>query len=109
MAGITRAEVNRVFLWMYATPVLTSWSIASFLPVFGLFKAGATALEKTGDVVFLATGFVALAGLWAVLSLSARPEAKDAVNGVLRGRVGPLTAYATLWISLYWAFKAFVV
>ncbi len=108
-AMVTREEVNRIVLWMYATPVLFTWALLSWLPLFGLFIEGASVLSIAGDIVFLATGFVALAGLFAILSLSARPEEKDAVNQSLRGKVGWLSAYATAWLVGYWAFKSFLV
>ncbi|MEL6285175.1 MAG: hypothetical protein AAFQ18_03115 [Pseudomonadota bacterium] len=107
--SITRGEVDRLILWMYATPVLSSWTLASTLPFFGLFKADATALSITGDIVFLATSFVALGGLFAVLSLSAKPEHKDSVNQSIRGRVGLVSLYATVWLVGYFLFKQYVV
>lgn len=106
---VTRAEVNTICLWMYATPVLFSWALLSWLPFFGLFIEGASALSLAGDAAFFATSFVALAAVFATLSFSAKPQHKDEVNQLLRGKVGLLSAYATLWLVGYWAFKHFVV
>ncbi|MEM0985594.1 MAG: hypothetical protein AAGJ32_05065 [Pseudomonadota bacterium] len=107
--SVTRSEVNRLILWMYATPVLFSWALLSTLPIFGIFTNDATTLSIIGDVAFLATSFLALFGLFLVLSLSATRENKDKVNGAMQGRVGLLSAYATVWLVGYFVFKQYIV
>lgn len=101
--------VTRIFIWTYATIALPTWALLSSLPLFGVFIEGATATERLGDVVFLLTGFLTLAGLWGALALIASPGGKASVAGILRGKIGLVTAYATTWLAAYWVFKSFFV
>lgn len=109
MDELSRGDVNRIFLWTLAVPVLGAWPMVSALPVFGLFQTGAPALSIAGDLLFLAAGFWGLGTVYAVAVFSARPGLTPALQGALRGRVGLVTAYALAWMTLYWLFKGFVV
>lgn len=110
MTTLNHSGVGRLLLWMYAAPVLGFWVMLSFLPLAGVLIDGATPLSIIGDVAFFACGF---GGLFSVYLLTvyfaAGREQRTLVQGVMRGRIGLVSAYATLWLSGYWLFKYLVV
>lgn len=109
MVELSRAGINRLTLWMYAVPVLSTWFIASFVPLFGLFQPEASVWAKIIDAAFLAGGFGGVLGLFVVAVLSAKPGMQSSVLRAGKGKVGLLSAYATVWLVAYWLLKAYVV
>lgn len=109
MNELSWAGVSRIFLWMYGTVVVPIWAMVSFVPMFGLLIPDASIAEKLVDLAFLSTGFVAAAGLYGVAVISANPGQSKKVFAFLRGRIGLVTAYATVWLVGYWLLKGFVV
>ncbi|MEL6663216.1 MAG: hypothetical protein AAFR33_09445 [Pseudomonadota bacterium] len=109
MVELSRAGINRLCLWMYATPVLAFWAIVSFIPLFGLLQPEASVWAKIVDAAFLASGFGGVITLFVAAVLSAKPDMQSAVLRAGKGRVGLLAAYATVWLVAYWLLKAYVV
>ncbi|MEM1106597.1 MAG: hypothetical protein AAGH87_09430 [Pseudomonadota bacterium] len=109
MTELSRAGINKITLWLYAIPVLTTWALVSWVPLFGLFKPEASVMAKIIDVAFLGTGFVALISLFVLAVLAAKPEMQSQVLRSGRGKVGLLAAYATVWLVAYWLLKAYAV
>jgi hypothetical protein len=110
MTTLSHSGVARLFLWVYAVPVLGFWAMLSFLPLAGALIDGATPLSIIGDVAFFACGFGGLfsVNLLAVYFAAGRDQ-RTRVLGVMRGRIGLVSAYATLWLVGYWLFKYLVV
>ncbi|MEM1152383.1 MAG: hypothetical protein AAGI03_17880 [Pseudomonadota bacterium] len=109
MVELSRAGINRITLWLYATPVLVTWALASFTPLFGLLKPEASVMAKIVDAAFLAGGFGGVIALFVAAVLSAKPEMQSTVLRAGKGKVGLLAAYATIWLVAYWLLKAYVV
>lgn len=110
MTTLSHSGVARLFLWMYAAPVLGFWTMLSFLPLAGMLIDGATPLSIIGDVAFFACGFGGLFSLnLLAVYFAAGREQRTLVLGFMRGRVGLVSAYATLWLVSYWLFKYLVV
>lgn len=110
MTSLSHRGVARLFLWMYAVPVLGFWAMLSFLPLAGVLIDEATTLSITGDAVFFVLGFGGLFSVYLLaLYFAAGGEHRTLIFGYMRGRVGMLTAYATLWLVAYWLFKYLIV
>lgn len=110
MTELKHTSIARLLLWVYAAPVVTAWAIVSFLPVFGIFIEGAPTVSIVGDAVFLLSGFAGLFALYVfAIFCAAGPVQKSKVSRILQGRIGLLSAYATVWLTAYWLFKYFVV
>lgn len=110
MTKLSYGGIARLFLWVYAAPVLGFWVMLSFLPLAGILIDGATPVSIVGDAVFLALGFGGLFTLYlAALFFAAGRDVRTAIYGSLRGRVGLVSGYATIWLVGYWLFKYLVV
>lgn len=110
MTNLTHGSVARLFLWVYAAPVLGFWVILSFIPLAGLFIEGSSPVSAIGDAVFLALGFGGLFTLYlAAVFFAAGRDVRTKIYGSLRGRVGLVSVYATLWLVGYWLFKYLIV
>lgn len=110
MTNLTHGSVARLFLWVYAAPVLGYWVILSFIPLAGLLIEGSSSLSVIGDAVFLALGFGGLFTLYlAAVFFAAGRDVRTKIYGSLRGRVGLVSGYATLWLVGYWLFKYLIV
>ncbi|MDZ7628348.1 MAG: hypothetical protein U5J99_08040 [Parvularculaceae bacterium] len=109
MANLSRGSVVRSLVWVYSAPVLGFWVMVSFIPLAGMLIEGASLTSIIGDLIFLALGFGGLFAGYLLMFAFAQPEMRTKVAGSLRGRVGLLSAYATIWLSGYWLFKYLVV
>ncbi len=110
MTTLSHGGIARLFLWMYAAPVLGFWVMLSFLPLAGVLIDGATTLSIIGDVVFFLLGFGGLFSLnLLALYFAAGSEQRTLILGIMRGRIGLVSVYATAWLVGYWLFKYLVV
>lgn len=110
MTKLSYGGIARLFLWVYAAPVLGFWVMLSFLPLAGILIDGATPVSIVGDAIFLALGFGGLFTLYlTALFFAAGRDVRTAIYGSLRGRVGLVSGYATIWLVGYWLFKYLVV
>jgi hypothetical protein len=110
MTKLSHGSVAQVFLWVYAAPVVSFWVMLSFLPLAGMLIDGATPLSIIGDVVFFLLGFGGLFSLnLLALYFAAGSEQRTLILGFMRGRVGLVSVYATVWLVGYWLFKYLVV
>jgi len=109
MSPLSRDSVNTITLWLYAIPVLSTWAIVSFIPLFGMLQPEASVWAKIVDAAFLAGGFGGVITLFIAAVISAKPDMQSTVLRAGRGRVGLLSAYATVWLVAYWLLKAYVV
>ncbi len=110
MTEFNSSSVSRIFLWVYAAPVLTTWAIVSFLPIAGVLIDGVSLISMLGDALFFLLGF---AGLFTVylfaLYLTADRSLRTKILKAPQDRVGFFATYATLWLVGYWLFKFLVV
>lgn len=110
MTKLSHGSVAQVFLWVYAAPVVSFWVMLSFLPLAGMLIDGATPVSIIGDAVFLALGFGGLFTLYlTALFFAAGRDVRTRFYGSMRGRIGLVSGYATLWLVGYWLFKYLVV
>jgi len=110
MMSLSHSGVARLFVWMYAVPVLGFWVMLSFLPLAGVLVEGATTLSIIGDGLFFVLGFGGLFSLNVLaLFFAAGRDQRTLILGIMRGRVGLVSAYATVWLVGYWLFKYLVV
>lgn len=110
MTSLSYRGIARLFVWMYAVLVFSFWVMLSFLPLAGVLIEGATTLSIIGDAVFFVLGFAGLFSVYLLaLYFAAGREQRTVIFGFLRGRVGLVTAYATLWLIGYWLFKYLIV
>ena len=104
-----KSDIYTIIKWSIATPVLAIWMLVSIFPLFGLFASEKTVLAVMFNLVFLATGFYALAGGLAIARASAvDPEARKTVMTAVRGSGLKLAVYAALWLTAYGLYGVFI-
>ena len=103
MSHVSRKDISRLIIGICAVPILSVWALVSFLPIAGLLGPEKPLIFAVADVLFLLTGFGALLAALVAAVLFARPQARGTVKASLKGRLGLITAYATVWLALYWA------
>lgn len=96
-------DINNAIFWSYAAVTLTTWGLAGFLPFFGLFIEGQTALHLGLEVIFLVTGSLGVAGL-ALVRAFLRNEPVQYQDRPRSSRIRPLVILASVWIVAYSAF-----
>lgn len=93
-------DIAKALFWTYATIALSTWALASFLPLFGLFIKEQSYTVLIGQGLFLATGFLGVAGAYLTLRFLKGQKATQTHDGK-SSKAGPVTIYATLWIVAY--------
>lgn len=106
-AATLRNDVNRILFWCFATLVLGTWALCGFLPFAGLLIEGASPLFLVGQAAFLLTGFVGVLGLVLLAQLLTPAGGGNTARRMLSGRIGLLTAYATVWLITFGLFVYF--
>jgi|GEM_PF-1912533 len=102
-----RSDVNRILFWCFATLILGAWALCGFLPLAGLLIDGASPLFLLGQAAFLLTGFVGVLGLIILAQLLTPAGGGNTARRMLSGRIGQLTAYATVWLVAFGLFVYF--
>lgn len=103
MPQLTRKEIGKLVIGICAVPILSVWALVSFLPIAGLLGPGKPLIFAVADVLFLLTGFGAFLAPVVAAVAFAGPGARGNIKAALQGRLAALTAYASLWLALYWA------
>jgi hypothetical protein len=103
MSQLSRKDIGRLIIGLCAVPILSTWAMVSFLPIAGLLGPAKPLIFAVADVLFLLTGFGALLAPLVAAVLFARPQAQGTVKTALKGRLGVITLYASVWLALYWA------
>ena len=103
MSQVSRKDIGRLIIGICAVPILSVWALVSFLPIAGLLGPGKPLIFAAADVLFLLTGFGALLAPLVAAVLFARPQARGTIKAALKGRLGLITLYATVWLALYGA------
>lgn len=87
--------------WIVVFPFLAAWPFISALPLFSLIDSPIVGLSTSLNVIFLLTGFWAVAGAFAMFWWLLRNEAR-AQRLMNRSDKGLLIGgYSILWTSLY--------
>jgi len=87
--------------WIIVFPFLAAWPLLSALPFFSLIDSPIVGLTTSLNVLFLLTGFWAVAGAFAMFWWLMRDEARRQrlLNRSDKGLL--IGGYATLWTLLY--------
>jgi hypothetical protein len=109
LAAISRESVAQAVVGVYAALILSFWGLLSFLPLAGVLIDGASPISIVGDVIFFALGFGGFATAYILALFVAQPAFRVRIYASLRGRVGLVSVYATIWLVAYWLFKFLVV
>ncbi len=102
-----RMEIRNVLAWSYVVPVGSVWAIVSFLPAVGLFEKGASIVSVLGELLFLASGLVGIAGFAFGFSLLMAPGRRRDFPNPVKGKPIFLAIYTTMWLAAYVAFQFF--
>ncbi|MFN0025252.1 MAG: hypothetical protein ACKVS5_15280 [Parvularculaceae bacterium] len=100
-----RFELRNVLAWSYVVPVGSVWAIVSFLPAVGLFEKGASIVALVGELLFLASGLIGLAGFALGFTLLLAPERRREFPSPIKGRPILIAIYTTIWLAAYAAFQ----
>lgn len=96
-------DISKGLFWTYATIALSTWALASFLPLFGLFIQEKSYAVLIGQGVFLATGFLGVAGVYLTLRFLKGRQGTRTRSGK-SSKAGLITTYASIWIVAYSVF-----
>lgn len=100
-------EMTGALKWTIAAPILFSWAMASFLPLFGFLRKDTTAVAMGIDFLFLATSFLPVMGVYFFCYFVAgNAEQRGQVVDFPRGAALGLSVWAFFWIVGYTLAKA---
>ncbi len=101
MPTLTKESVNRVLIWTVATPIITSWALVSFIPMFALFGPE-NLIDLFVQAAFLATGFVGLLGLLILAAFAKQASVDSPIPRRIENRRAIwLSIWAIGWMTLY--------
>lgn len=93
-----RRNVSVLLAWIFVFPFLAAWPFLSAFPAFSLVGSSTFDLSTSIKVVFLVTGFWALASVFVVMWWLTNGK----VRSLYRSSAGLLLgAYAIVWTGLY--------
>lgn len=87
-----------------SAPLIVTWMIASFLPIFGLMGASKSGVHMFVEGIFLATGFVGIFGLWAFAMFAGGEGTHDPAKAFVRNKEKILRGIAVIWLMAYAGF-----
>lgn len=84
-----------------SAPIVMTWALASFLPLFAFFGAADSAIRMIVEATFLATGFAGAFGLWVFMKFAGGEGSQRPAAMVIRGQEKAIRSYAACWLAAY--------